>query len=314
MPRSSFAYGSQNALMGELDLHCIDWSDTSNPTMTHVATLELPFVHSIPPILAEHQNQLTPAHIAMTITCHSEPSFSSSRSAPYARGTSRIFEPVKYNQLLRVRVRLPQVESAFIPGVPGMNRLSGDTSVYVPYHTVFSAVEVGKKRESGVQRVHWEDWAPSVRWVHLEPEFWEGQPRATNGSRCMLTRHSMEHYTTNWQDPNKRHTYDVYLLDFNPMFLDELAHRDDEERINENGSGKWVYQPAEPDRFSPITSNVERRTWLAECGAEKASAPYAWSKFKHEYFDTVVAQLQNTKVMFDDEHSKLRGPRLLSIC
>ena len=51
--------------------------------------------------------------------------------------------------------------------------------------------------------------------------------------------------------------------------------------------------------------------WLAECGAKKAAAPYAWSKFEHEYFDTVVAQLQNSQVMFDDEHRKSRGHHML---
>lgn len=290
--------------MGQLDLYYIDWSDSSNPTMTYVAILELPFVHSIPPIPAEHQSQLTPAHVAMHITCHSESIFSSSRPVPHARGPERIFEPIKRNQLLRIHIRLPWVESAFSPGVPGKNRLSNDTSIYVPYHTVFSAVESGTKKESGAERVHWEDWASSARWVHLDAEFWEVQPRAASGTRCILTRHSMEHYTTNWQDPNKRHTYDVYILDFNPMFVDELANRDDEERKNEHGSEKWVYQPAEPDNFSPVMANVERRTWLAECGAEKAAAPYAWSKFKHAYFDDIVAQLQNAQVMFDDEHSK----------
>ena len=192
--------------------------------------------------------------------------------------------------------------------------MTNDTSIYVPYHTVFSAVEEGKKRESGVQRIPWEDWAPSARWIHLEAEFWEGQPRATSGTRCMLTRPSMEHYTTNWQDPNKRHTYDVYLLDFNPMFIDKVAHQDDEKQENESGSGKWVYQPAEPDRFSPTAPNVGRRTWLAGCGAEKAAAPYAWSKFKHEYFNTVVAQLRNSQVMFDDEHSTFWNLHLLLVC
>ena len=97
MPRPSFTYESYNALMGQLDLYHIDWSDASKPTMIHVAVLELPFVHSIPPILAEHLGQLTPAHIAMQISCHSKPIFSSSRPAPYARGPARIFEPVKHN-------------------------------------------------------------------------------------------------------------------------------------------------------------------------------------------------------------------------
>ncbi|KAF8605874.1 hypothetical protein BDV93DRAFT_543081 [Ceratobasidium sp. AG-I] len=182
MPRSSFTYGSQNTLMGELDLYYIDWSDNLNPTMTHVAVLELPFVHSIPPILAEYQNFLTLAHVAIQIGCHSNPSFSSPRPAPYARGPARIFEPVERNQLLRVRIVLPWVKSTFATGVLGADRLSNDTSIYVPYHTIFSAVRSGKNRESGVERVHWEDWAPSARWIHLEPEFRE-DGCSTSGAR-----------------------------------------------------------------------------------------------------------------------------------
>ena len=297
-------YGSQNALIGELDLYHIDWSDTAHPTMTHVSILELPFVHSIPPIPSEQQHIFTPTHIAMHIYCRSEPSFSSSRPAPYARGPARIFEPGTHNQLLRVFIALPRVESMFTLGAPENNRLSTQTSIYIPYCTVFSMVALGKNRESGVERVHWEDWAPSARWVHLEPEFRE-ESCSMSGSRCMLSRHSMDYHAIgiNSPDPNERYTYDVYLLDFNPTFVDELARRDDQERTNENDFGKWVYQPPGPDRFSPIVPNVGRRTWLAECGAEKAAAPYAWSKFEHEYFDNVVAQLQQSFVMFDDEHS-----------
>lgn len=89
------------------------------------------------------------------------------------------------------------------------------------------------------------------------------------------------------------------------MFVDELAHRGDQDQTDQNqGAGKWAYQPAEPNNFSPVVPYVGQRTWLAECGAEAAVAPYAWSKFKHEYFDNVDPQLQIRQVMMDDEHCK----------
>lgn len=201
MPHSSFTYESQNVLMGQLDLYYIDWDNISNPTMTQVAVLELPFVHSIPPLPAEHYSWVTPADVAIHISCQPGSSFSSSRPAPYARGPARIFQPVEQNQLLRVSIQLPSVKSELFPGVPLQNRPPNDTYMYVPYRTAFNAVKSGRKRlesgESVMKRVHWEEWAPSARWVHFEAQFWEGQRRATSGTRCMLTRHSTEHHTAN---------------------------------------------------------------------------------------------------------------------
>jgi hypothetical protein len=119
----------------------------------------------------------------------------------------------------------------------------------------------------------------------------------------------MPHRTAELLDPNQQHTFEVLFFEFNPNFLRDLTHHGRELGVGGNTpsgeSGEWIYQPAENNHMSPIVPHVDQsRTWLAECGADKAVAPYAYSRFKHDYFDREVAQLQNWRVMVDNEHSR----------
>ncbi|KAG8736604.1 hypothetical protein FRC12_017540 [Ceratobasidium sp. 428] len=58
--------------------------------------------------------------------------------------------------------------------------------------------------------------------------------------------------------------------------------------------------------MSPVAPRVAhgRWRWLGESGADKAVAPYAWSRFKHEYLDNMFRQSSSGRVMMDDEHSE----------
>ncbi|QRV88724.1 F-box protein [Ceratobasidium sp. AG-Ba] len=329
-PRSIFTYESRDKPMGRLDLYRINWSDPSGPSLTFVAILELPVVHSVPqpPAPPAGRTHVTlgaqgfieiPApqpdlsKLAITCSCAFYSSSHSGYRSAYTRGRPQVFTSPKYSQWLRVHITLPEPEFEF--PIFGRDKAQPrSTSLYVPLHVIFDAIQ-SVHDGSSVKRVQWDDWGPQTRWIHLPTGFWEGySPRAPASARAILTWHDApkQHDAVGYFfNPDVKHDLDVWLLDFDPEFVKEVARQANGDRSeNENVVGGelegWVYQTATNNHMSPVAPYVdERQSWLGECGADKAVAPYAWCKLRHEYFDNVLAQIQHWKVYMDDEHSKL---------
>ncbi|KAG9118602.1 hypothetical protein FRC07_006808 [Ceratobasidium sp. 392] len=318
IPRTTFAYNSRDNPIGRLDLYLIDWSDQSCPTLTFVAILELPVVHSMPPPPSYPPTvtlfgfdgpgqEFRPEHdlSAAAIFCRCEFLSSSQHGHPtsYTSGPSRMFASAPSSQLLRVHIQLPETESAIDFGGSGHGPSPRDTSFYVPLEVILDVVESATP-EGAPRCIQWDQWGPRARWIHLTSDFWEQPLRAPTGTRCVLTRHSVPHLATIPFDPNVKYEFEILLLDFNPEFVKEVQRVTNRRSSEgEGGPGKWTYQPATNNHMSPIAPYVDqRRSWLAECSASKAVAPYVWSKLEHPYFEDVVAQLQHWTVMMDSEH------------
>jgi hypothetical protein len=180
--------------MGGLELYHIDWSEPSNPSLSFVAVLELPIVHSVPPppdgsmsflsmpgrpsfdlsgmpsvARTSHPQFCNPQAAVIDCHCHFSPEFQSVQPASYARGPPRIFEPAKSSQLLRVRISLPSPETATTTD-RARSPSPRDTSLYIPLQVIFDTIksaQAGASRRSGIKRIQWEQWAADTRWVHL---------------------------------------------------------------------------------------------------------------------------------------------------
>ncbi|KAG8751381.1 hypothetical protein FRC12_012473 [Ceratobasidium sp. 428] len=118
IPRSTFAYNSQDSPMGILELYRIDWSDFFNPTLSWVTILELPVVRSVPlppPTLVRHVPTppqrpretaipVDPSRLAITCSCQFTPGSQTGQPATYATSAPRIFAPAQASQILRVKI------------------------------------------------------------------------------------------------------------------------------------------------------------------------------------------------------------------
>ncbi|KAG8690467.1 hypothetical protein FRC09_011968 [Ceratobasidium sp. 395] len=321
IPRSTFAYNSQDSPMGIIELYRINWSDSSNPTLSCATILELPVVHSVPlppptPPQGPRETAIPvdPSRLAITCCCQFAPGSRTGQPAAYATGTPRIFAPAPVSQILRVQIK-PSVTYHSPPGeeqVPS----AWETSCYVPLQVVLDAVKSSCResscREELPRRIQWDQWGSQTRWLHLTHEFCENPIRAPTGTRCILTRYASRQEQTLavdpnvWPAPRRNFGVNVLLLDFNPAFVRQVernANRGDHSE-HEGKSGAWIYQPATTDHMSPVAPLVphSRWRWLSEGGADKAVAPYAWSQFNHEHFKSVFRRSPRKGVMIDDEH------------
>lgn len=279
--------------MGNLDIYVIDWSGT--PSMSHVVTLELPVVASVP-IPPPGLHGISEGHIAIFCRCFPGSGFLSSDAAPYSLGPPRIFEASESNQLLRMQLSLPYL---------GLNQdVRGRLAslLYIPVRVIYEAMESGKDQLSGAsapRRVPWEEWGPGTRWIHSK--LWDNASLQSRGSRSILTRHYRP------TEAGGLAKLDLYLIDFNPAFVKTVGYRQSQETNKDAAPelGTWRYQPPETNELSPTMSNVYQHAWLGLCGADKAVAPYAWLPVKSEYLDKIAAHIQEgATIMMDHEHSK----------
>lgn len=293
VPRSTFTYNSRNSPMGVLEIHMIDWSDS--PSLSLVAIMELPIVASVP-IPPPGLHGLSEEHTAIFCRCFPGSGFFSSREAPYALGSPRIFEPSESNQLMRMQFSLPYL------GLNQDTRSRLASLLYIPFRVIYETVALDRLQLSDAslpRRVPWEEWGPNTRWIHSK--LWDNALLQSRGSRSMLTRH----YPPQAEAPAR---LDLFVVDFNPAFVKAVENQQSRRTSNKDivpEPGTWVYQPPETNEISPTASNVYQHVWLGECGADKAVAPYAWLQVKSEYVDKIAAHIQEgATVMMDNEHSK----------